>query len=147
VLLPNAGANSESLLQCGEFSADDAGTAIIFCAPHGRDLLQRELGERGWQVHVAEVYQRILQAPTGQTLAEIRAANQLVTVCTSATAITACRERLPADIWQQMTHQPWLVISERLEAIARDAGAREIYQSAAPGNTAISEAIRNIVNT
>lgn len=145
VLLPTGGTNSEALLQLEQFSANNAGTAIIFCAPHGRGVLQRELGERGWRVHNAETYERIVQAPTASTLSGIRAAEQLICVCTSGTAIEACRTQLPADIWQRMLTQPWVVISNRLEALARKAGAAAVYQSSGPDNHAISEAIRRIL--
>ncbi len=145
VLLPERGSNSEALLRLDAFSANNAGSVIIFCAPGGRDLLQRELGERGWHVHNAEIYERVVQAPLESTLADIRAADQLVTVCTSGTAIDACYQQLPADIWQQIINQPWMVISERLETLARNVGVTKIYRSPGPGNSAIVEAIRGIV--
>ncbi len=145
VLLPADGTNSEDLLQLEQFSANNAGTAIIFCAPHGRGVLQRELGERGWRVRNAETYERIIQAPKASMLSDIRAAKQLICVFTSGTAIEACAEQLPADIWQRMLTQPWLVISNRLEALARKAGADAIYETSGPDNNAISEAIRGIL--
>ena len=145
VLLPVAGTNSDALLQLDEFSAEKAGQAIIFCAPGGRDTLQLELANRGWQVHIAETYERTVQAPEPSTLSAIRSAGQLVSVCTSGTAISACHEQLPADIWQHMLTEPWVVISERLDSLLRRAGARNIFQSSGPGNDAIVETIHHIV--
>ncbi len=147
VLIPEEGSNSEALLQLDQFSANNAGTAIVFCAPFGRDVLQRDLGARGWQVHNAEIYQRVVQAAEDSTLSEIRTAKKLISVCTSGTAIKACKEQLPEDIWEQMLAQTWLVISTRLEALAREAGAQQICQSAGPSNDAITGAIRTITNS
>lgn len=146
VLLPVQGTNSEALLQLDEFSAGKAGKAIIFCAPGGRNILQTELANRGWQVHIAETYERTVQAPDPSTLSAIRSAGQLVSVCTSGTAITACREQLPADIWQHMLTQPWVAISDRLDSLLRKAGAEQVFQSSGPGNGEVAETIRHIVN-
>ena len=68
VLLPELGTTSEDLLALDQFSAHRAGRAIIFCAPGGRDVIQRELENRGWQVDIAEVYERVVQAPKASNI-------------------------------------------------------------------------------
>jgi uroporphyrinogen-III synthase len=145
ILLPADEANSEALLRLDQFADRNAGEAIIFCAPGGRRLLQRELRGRGWKVRIAEIYKRVEQPATKATLAQIGDAGRLVTVCTSGTAIRACQQRLPADTWERMINQPWVVISKRLGDLARNAGITGIHQSAAPGNDAIIATIRNII--
>ena len=146
VLLPELGNTSEDLLALDQYSAHRAGRAIIFCAPGGRDVIQRELENRGWQVDIAEVYERVVQAPKASNLSEIQSSAQVITVCTNGTAVAACQEQLPADVWQQMLAGQWVVISERLETLVRDAGAENIFQSEAPDNQGIINAIDLLLN-
>jgi hypothetical protein len=57
----------------------------------------------------------------------------------------ALSHRLSPAAWFRVCQGEWLVISDRLERLARAFGPAGIHLAQGPGNAAIASAIRNMV--
>ena len=139
-LQASSGYSSEDLLQIPEL-AIDAGEAVIFCAPGGRETLAMGLADMGWKVVKAMVYQRLpVQAEPAQ-LDAIRAAEDMLSVWTSISALSLARESLPEPVWMKILSSPALVISSRIQHHLQQLGATRVELAEGPGNTELLRSI------
>lgn len=123
-----------------------AAHAFIVAAPGGRDALQQGLAERGWKTCMLMVYRSGPAELDREELAQLEEASAVLSVWTSGNAMEALSRRLPTAIWFRLCQGDWLVISERLQRLARAYGPSRVHLAAGPGNGAILAAIRSLVN-
>ena len=131
---PDAGADSEALLQLPELR-DVAGTrALLVCGEGGRDLLAETLVARGAQVERVECYRRVLpeRAPAPALAAWSSGAIHAATVYSSeslANLFTLLGEREAA----RLRATPFFVPHARVAEAARRRGVAEV-QVAGPSD-------------
>ena len=130
-LAPGGRSDSEALLALPEL-ADVRGRRIVLMgAAGGRDLLASTLTARGAQVESMHVYQREpprLMQRHFDALAH--AADPLLTLISSAAALTHLVALLPASLLARLRRQTLVVSSARLAAIARENGFAQICVAA-----------------
>lgn len=142
---PEDGYTSESLLQTLAAQPHQAGgTALVVCAPGGRDALLEGLASQGWQASPLWVYERLGAEIRNQVLEAISAADRLLTVFTSAAAMESLSRRLPPATWFAICRGEWLVISERQVRLARAYGPTAVHLASGPGNAELATAIRSL---
>lgn len=143
-LVPDDRFDSEGLLALPALG-EAPGMAVILNAPGGRTLLQETLAERGWEVHVLQVYERLALAPDAATVEALLASRSLLSAWTSVAALDTLLARLPDAARARILAAPMLVISGRLADVARQRGAQRVHCADGPGNGAIVAAARRIV--
>jgi uroporphyrinogen-III synthase len=134
------GFTSEDLLQVPELLSAP-GEAIIFCAPGGRTTLARGLGDLGWKVTRAMVYERIPLQPRPENIAALSNAENLLSIWTSISALKLAEQYLPANAWGKILASPVLVISVRIQHHLQQLGASHVELADGPGNPALLESI------
>lgn len=137
------GYTSEDLLAMAEL-AENPGEAVIFCAPGGRKALAEGLTELGWHVTNALVYERLELQPSQEQIDEILAANKLLSVWTSISALEVAKKYLPSQAWERILHAPMLVISARIKHHLQQLGASGVELTDGPGNTGLLQSIRQM---
>lgn len=142
-LQPQEEATSEGLLQSTGLS-DRHGTAVILCAPGGRQALQLGLEQRGWTVHVQPVYRRHPLPLDPERVAALTGARSILSVWTSGLAMDHILGELPPATARRVCEGTFLVISRRLAARARALGAARIELADGPGNDALLSAITRL---
>jgi uroporphyrinogen-III synthase len=148
-LHPAAGYTSEALLDA--LDAEGAGRdnrgrrAFIMAAPGGREALEEGLRSRGWTVYKYLVYRAEPAELDREQLARLADARGILAVWTSGNALNALARRLSPSTWSRVCAGDWLVISKRLEQLARTFGPRRIHLAGGPGNDAILAAIRELL--
>ena len=140
-----SGYTSEALLDtlAREPAVDpDERAAFIVAAPGGREALADGLARLGWRTRFIMVYKPLPAALDRDALSTLAEASGLISVWTSGNAMTALSQRLPPATWFQICQGDWVVISERLQRLARAYGPSQIHLAGGPGNGAILAAIR-----
>jgi len=140
-----SGFTSEDLLRVPQLQVDP-GNAIIFCAPGGRKKLAKGLQDLGWEVSLARVYQRQPLRPTQDQLDAISAADKLITVWTSTSALDLARQYLSTAVWSKILHAPALVISARMKHHLLQAGATHVELAEGPGNNELLRSIKALLS-
>jgi uroporphyrinogen-III synthase len=145
---PGRGYTSEDLLETlsgMKPAANAMARAFILAAPGGREKLAQGLSELGWQTRTIMVY-RAQPAPLNKSeLDKLTQAKNLLSVWTSANVMKALSQRLPPAAWFRICQGEWLVISGRLQRLARAYGPARIHLAAGPGNAAIVTTVRSLV--
>ena len=142
---PQAGFTSEALLaELEDRPAEPGRGALVICAPGGREILVQRLRENGWKAMPVWVYERLPVDIRSEVLESIRHAGRLLTVFTSGEAMKALSQRLPPAAWYAICRGEWLVISERLQRLARAFGPADIHIANGPGNAELVSAIRSL---
>jgi uroporphyrinogen-III synthase len=123
---PEESYDSESLLAHPELAHPALGRILIIKGSHGRDLLQRELEQRGATVEIAEVYRRDPATPDVAALEAVEqqiAAQQLnVVTATSLEIAKSLFQLATPTLRSSFALLPWLVPSERVAGGARHLG-------------------------
>jgi len=141
-LQAGSGYTSEDLLRMPEL-AIDPGQAVIFCAPGGREALAKGLGDLGWKVVKAMVYERLSLKPGVRQLDALSAAEDLLSVWTSISALKLAQIHLPEALWTKILNAPALVISARIQHHLQQLGATCVELADGPGNPELLQAIMN----
>jgi len=140
------GYTSEDLLAEIDREVRATGSRVfILLAPGGRMELATGLRERGCDVHLVHVYESRPAQLDRAALARLESADRVLSVWTSGNTMKALSHRLSPAAWFRVCQGEWLVISDRLERLARAFGPGAIHLAQGPGNTAIANTIRNIV--
>jgi len=143
---PGQGYSSEDLLAAlavQDRPRDDrARPVFIFTAPGGRTALLEGLQAQGYEPHMLMVYGRKSTELAPSDISAVTNADSLLAVWTSANTINSLSQRLPARCWSRLCRSQWLVISERLQRVARAFGPPQIHLSAGPTNSDIVTAIK-----
>jgi len=143
---PAGGYTSEALLDslaAGPGSAKPA-RAFIVAAPGGREKLAEGLGALGWRVHMLWAYRAEPAPLPASEVRRLKDARAVVSVWTSGNTLKALSQRLPTAAWFRVCQGPWIVISERLERLARAYGPSRIERAHGPDNAAIVAAVRGL---
>lgn len=142
---PENGYSSETLLDtlAGRFGRN-AGGALVLCAPGGREVLVERLNEMGWAARSLWVYERRAAEIRPEAVAAIEEADRLLTVFTSADAMNSLSQRLRPSAWFAICRGEWLVISGRLQRLARAFGPSGVHLAAGPQNADLATAIRSL---
>ena len=133
VLLPDAGADSESLLARAELQQVGGERIGLITAPGGRGLLASELSARGASLLVAEVYQRQAQPLSA---ARLRALDALpartALLVTSGEALSLLWQGLADTSRERLLRRPCVVSSDRLAEQASKLGFSRVLRAAGP---------------
>ena len=78
-------------------------------------------------------------------IARLRHAPHVLSIWTSGNTLKALSQRLPTAAWFRVCQGPWVVISERLERLARAYGPPRIERARGPDNAAIVAAVRALL--
>jgi len=145
---PAGGYTSEALLQslaAGAAPAGGVARAFIVAAPGGREAMAEGLGELGWRVRMLWVY-RSRPAPLARDqLERLGEAAGVLSIWTSGNTMKALSQRLPPAAWFRVCQGPWLVISDRLERLARAYGPPAVHRAGGPDNAAIVASVRALL--
>jgi uroporphyrinogen-III synthase len=139
-LRAKTGYTSEDFLQIPKL-AEEPGDAVIFCAPGGRKTLAAGLRNLGWQVELAQVYQRSPVLMSSEQLEVLSGVDDFISVWTSVSALEIAQEQLPEASWKKILGAPAIVISTRLQQYLQQAGATLVEQSDGPGNSEILKSV------
>ncbi len=139
-LQAQAGFTSEDLLQIPELTVNP-GKAVIFCAPGGREALAKGLGDLGWDVIKAMVYERLPLRPVTKQIDALSGAEDLLSVWTSISALKLAEEYLPGFVWAKILNAPALVISVRIQHHLQQMGATRVELADGPGNPQLLQSI------
>jgi uroporphyrinogen-III synthase len=142
-LMSGNGYRSEDLLQLPEL-VNGAGTAVIFCAPGGREALSVGLRNLGWDVVRAMVYERVAAELKPAQLDALSAADDLLSIWTSISALEIARQQLPVALWSKILNAPAIVISARIQKHLQQLGASRVELSDGPGNTDLLRSISHL---
>lgn len=145
-IMSPGGYTSEALLETlageKESASGSTGAAFIIAAPGGRQALGDGLARLGRKPCFIMVYRSQPAALDQAAMAMLADAAGLLSVWTSGNAMTGLSQRLPPATWFQICQGDWLVISRRLQRLARAYGPTRIHLAGGPGNTDILTAIR-----
>jgi len=123
--------------------------AFILAAPGGRTLIKESLQAIGYTVHTLIVYQsqpaELDVAAVSRIERAIEQAGLILVLWTSANAMTALSERLPAHCWRKLCEGEWLVISDRLAQLARSSNPARIHTTRGPANEEIAAAVQALI--
>lgn len=139
----DAGYTSESLLQT--LAAEVPGQAFIVAAPGGRTALLEGLSAAGWRTAMLMAYHAEPADLDPAMVAALGKAAALLSVWTSGNAMHALAQRLPPAAWFRVCRGEWLVISGRLQRLARAYGPGRIHLADGPGNDALLAAVRRLL--
>ncbi len=144
---PRQGYTSEDLI--GELAltpplnkAKGPVAVFILAAPGGRTLIKESLQAIGYSVQTLIVYESKPAELDVAAITAIEQAQSVLVVWTSANAMTALSERLPARCWRKLCEGEWLVISERLVQLARSWNPAKIHATRGPANEEIAAAVQ-----
>jgi uroporphyrinogen-III synthase len=139
-LQARSGFTSEDLLQVPGL-AEEPGTAVIFCAPGGRDTIAKGLRDFGWRTIKAMVYERVPLQPGSRQVDHLRDAAGLISIWTSISALKLAKQYLPQDVWGKILQSPALVISSRIQHHLKQLGASDVDLADGPGNPELLRSI------
>jgi uroporphyrinogen-III synthase len=139
VLVPSERFDSEALLALPALQQIQGRRVVIFRGEGGREHLATTLRERGAQVAYAECYRRLRPPDDGPALRALLDRDTIdIVVVTSGEALAT----LHAWLGPALAPLPLLVVSERIAAAARAAGARQVQIADAASDTALIAALR-----
>lgn len=119
--------DSEGLLALDALRAVRGLDIGLLTAPGGRDRIAPSLRARGATVHRVDVYARETLAPSPRALAALRAFDgPLLLPVSSGEALQTILAAVPDDVAARLRGARVLAASERLAALARDAGCRDV---------------------
>jgi len=128
--IPHDRADSEGLLALPELKNVRGRRIALVGAPGGRDLIATALRRRGARVEQVHVYLRERPRLTQRHFAALAATpDPLITLLSSAEALTNLVAIVPAPLLARMRRQMIVVSSDRLALAARAQGFAEIVQA------------------
>jgi len=143
-ILPTGEFSSESLLAHPALTGDP-GSALIFAAPGGRQLLSEGLAGRGWEVNFAHVYRAVPIKPEPDVIESLPPGENILSVWTSASALAHHAENLDRQVWETICAGDFLVTSARLGDIAQNYAPGRVHVTDGPGNNAIRDCILRLI--
>ena len=126
-IAPNRRHTSEAMLDLPGLSDVSGRRIAVVTAEGGRGLITTTLRERGAEVVEWWVYQRRPAVWSQQQLDALASLEDpLLTIFSSAEALDIIATSLSPALWQRLRDARWIASSERLEAVLRAKGARQI---------------------
>ena len=129
-IVPVERSDSEGLLALPELASVRGRKVALVGAPGGRDLIAPALRRRGARVEPVHAYRRERPRLTQRHFAALAATpDPLITLLSSAEALTNLVAIVPAPLLARMRRQMIVVSSDRLALAARAQGFAEIVQA------------------
>lgn len=144
---PATGFTSEALLEAlsgGPGLGQNTPGAFILAAPGGRKKLLNGLNKLGWNSQLLHVYRSEPARLDKEQLKSLGGAGRVLTIWTSANAMKSLSHRLPPAAWFKVCQGEWVVISKRLQRLARAYGPGTVHLAAGPDNASIVSAVRSL---
>lgn len=126
---PESGGTSEDILAMPEFSGIEGVGVAIVGAPGGRGLLASELSRRGARVEAVHVYRRKPVAPAPALIDALRQGSAAVVLISSRQAFDMIGGALAEELRPAWLGSRFVVSSERLERVCREAGVSRIRRA------------------
>lgn len=145
-IVPESGFDSESLLG-EEALAGRPGSALIFTAPGGREMLYQALLEREWKVQFAHVYRREPMALPASVRDALLASDGVISVWTSGSALQQVAGQMEPRAWSRVCAGAFVVVSERVADLAATFASGPIVVADGPGNVDLAAAVRALLDT
>ena len=143
VLLPAQGFNSEAILAMPELQVLTGQSCLIIRGDGGRELLANTLRERGARVDYLEVYKRVIPDCDGTVLATDLINRSLTAIVIySGDALRNLVKMLAAQE-EKLLNIPLVVISERVQTLAKNIGFKKIIVADQASDTAMIKALLN----
>jgi len=129
--------SSDALLGSAEFRAVTSQRIAIIRGEGGRELLEKILVERGAQVVSAIAYKRTKPELDVSEVSALLFDKRIdMVVCTSFEGVANLKQLLARN-WTELQHVSLIVVSERMKALASDAGFQTIWVASDASNQAI----------
>jgi uroporphyrinogen-III synthase len=123
---PTGGFDSENLLSHPALAQSAGRRILLIKGVSGRDLIERELTQRGAEVVVADVYKRERASPKAATLealeVEFAAGKIQVVTATSVEIAAGLLDIVTPALRRDFDHVHWLVPGDRVAAALRERG-------------------------
>jgi uroporphyrinogen-III synthase len=146
-LIPEHGYNSESLLELSDLQTVSQKNITIIRGENGRETLADTLKKRGATVSYCNVYRREIPKIDCSIVSAQIVNNELdfITI-TSGEAIQNLVKMLPETQHNLLKKIPLIVISERIQILAKNLGFETIALAQMPSDDAILKTITTIIN-
>jgi uroporphyrinogen-III synthase len=142
-LMPLDGYNSEALLDLADLQNVSHKNIVIIRGENGRETLAETLRKRGATVSYQDVYKR--EMPQSDCTEILQQQLDFITI-TSGEAIENLVKMLPATQHDLLKKIPLIVVSERIQTIAKNLGFETIALAKMPSDDAILKTITTIIN-
>lgn len=142
---PARGADSERLLAHPAFAMPRGLRILILRGTGGRDVLRRELEQRGATVQTLELYRRVPVTPSPAALAALAAAfasDSAMIAVTSVDVLQALMHIVPTGLGPTLRAAALVVPGPRVAAAARELGWQgEVIEAASAEDSAMMRAL------
>ena len=146
-LMPQHGYNSEALLDLSELQHVSQKNIVIIRGENGRNTLANTLEKRGAKVNYQDVYRRDIPEIDCTEVSQLIIKKQLnIITITSGEAIQNLVKMLPESQQNLLKKIPLIVVSERIQIIAKNIGFERISLAQMPSDDAILNTITTIIN-
>ncbi len=146
-LMPRHGYNSEALLDLAELQHVLQKNIVIIRGENGRETLANTLVKRGAKVNYQDVYRREIPEIDCAEVSQLITQKQLnIITITSGEAIQNLVKMLPESQQDLLKKIPLIVVSERIQIIAKNLGFECISLAKTPSDDAILNTITTIIN-
>ncbi|MDD5214274.1 MAG: uroporphyrinogen-III synthase [Methylococcales bacterium] len=142
-LMPEHGYNSEALLELAQLQNVSRKNIAIIRGENGRETLAETLKKRGANVSYQDVYKR--EIPKIDCTEILQKQLDFITI-TSGEAIKNLVTMLPEMQHDLLKKIPLIVVSERIQTIAKNLGFENIALAQTPSDDAILNIITTIIN-
>ena len=142
-LMPEHGYNSEALLELAVLQHVSQQKIVIIRGENGRETLAETLQKRGANVSYQNVYKR--EIPQIDCTEVLQQRLDFITI-TSGEAIQNLVKMLPETQHDLLKKIPLIVVSERIQTIAKNLGFETIALAQMPSDDAILNTITTIIN-
>lgn len=142
-LMPLHGYNSEALLALTALQNVSQKNIVIVRGENGREMLAETLKNRGAKVSYQNVYRREIPPIDGTEILQEKL--DFITI-TSGEAIENLVKMLPESQYDLLKKIPLIVVSERIQTIAKNLGFETIALAQMPSDDAILNTITTIIN-
>lgn len=140
--------DSEGLLDLPALAGLQGLRAALVTAPGGRGIIAATLQARGAALERVDVYRRdALRLPPRQLQRLRHQAGPWVLALSSAEALSLLREQLPADLLARLQQAHVVAASERLAALAAEAGYTRVSLAAGPMPAQLARAAHAAITT
>ncbi len=136
--MPDSEWSSEGLLDSDEFQDIEDKHIAVIRGEGGREILEKILRERGAEVISVVAHQRTVPAmETNPYLPLLKDDKIDMIVCTSWEGVSNLKQLFGKAGWPALKRIPLIVISERIKALAEDAGFQTIWVASNASHQAI----------
>lgn len=146
-VLPEAGFNTEALLDSPELQQVAGLSCLVVRGRGGRELLAETLRQRGANVDYWEVYKRVKPAVDIRTIiGRLDEDTPKVLTVTSGEALYNLIDMCGGTLPEQWLAMPLAAVSGRIERMARGAGFTRVAVAAEASDAAIVDAVSVLIN-